>query len=147
MFKNLVIVFLIIGVLGFGIYTFIKNSIVNRITTEFKTIDFNGFNLSYPPTVDMRLTFNILNGSDYNFVIKKLNVTIYDNINKQLVAKSEVNDIVPINMGNNNVNISVPNVSFLDNASNYFNNEVDLFVVVEFKILGISIVAQEIVKM
>jgi hypothetical protein len=148
MFKNLVFIFVFLGFVSFGIYVYIKNSIIAKITTEFKTIEFDRVNFTFPnPTINLKLKFNVLNGSNYVYLVKKLNVTIYDNANHTLVGKSVVNSIVPINIGNNEVAIRVENVDFLDNASNYFNNQIDLYIVVEFKILGISIVVQEIVKM
>jgi hypothetical protein len=138
----------ILTLIVFGIYTYVKNFIIGQISGKFVSITFDRVNLSFPnPTLNLSVVFDIINNSNYNFKVKNLKVTIYDNANKKLLSKSEVQQIVPINAGINTVNVVLPDVHFMSNLNNYIGNNVDLFVVVEFRVLGIPIIIEEILKL
>lgn len=140
-------ILLIFSLLAFGIYTYVKNFIVDKISGSFKGISVDRFNPSINnPSINLTIKLDIFNGSSYNFIIRKLSVSIYDNKSKKKIADSIVNNIVPINSGNNKVGIVIEDLNVLENAGLYFGGGTDLYIVVEFKILGIKVITQEIIK-
>lgn len=139
-------ILLVLSTIAFAVYSYIKVAIISKIDGRFKEVSIDRININITPTVNLYLKFIINNRSAFKFVIRKLKVTIYDNANKEFLAQSVVNEVVELNKGENEVAVKLENLSFSKNISNYISNKVDLFVVIEFKILGIKVLIKEIVN-
>lgn len=145
--RNLVFIVFFLSVVFFVIFSLTKDMVTKGIKGVFKRVSVTRFNPSLVnPTVDLKLRFDIQNTTRFSYIIDELFVSIYDNANKEKLGESTVSGMIPINLGNNEVDINVKELKVLKTGSLYFTGAHDLYVVIEFKILTIKVKLEEIVK-
>ena len=132
--RNLLII-LSIFVLVVG---FIAYNVKNNITAEFKKIDISNVNGIEKVYADLRLDFNIINGSLFSFNIYSFKVFVYD-VSGRLLGENNISEVIRVNKGVNEESILIKNVQVFSSLENIVLGNRAVNLEIEFKVLGIKI--------
>lgn len=146
--KNFLIIASLLVAILLLTFVLVRNNIKGSIDGFF-----NSFNIKnvrgtiLEPIADIDVKFDIVNNSKYSFTLNELTVKIFNNENGDFLTENKVKTNVIVPIGKSEHSILLKDNKIIPNLKTFLEGTIKYKVEVSFKVWGLEIGFEEIIKL